>query len=88
MLLSPLLSFLLSILHAKLTGVLLTQHAAGRSGRSSPAALLGQSSGPVREAWEGAEITGWRLGVAPLHNHWVGPAGPAISTSFPAPTHI
>lgn len=36
----------------------------------------------------GTEITGWRLGVALLHNDWVGPVGLAISTTFPAPTHI
>lgn len=88
---SLLFSFRLSLLHIlQVSGVPLTQHAAGRlaAGRPSPAALLGHAGGRVREDSEGAEITGWRLGVALLHNHWVGPVARAISTTFPAPTHI
>lgn len=69
-------------------GALFTQHAASRVGSQLS---LGCNRGQVRrDSGRGGEteITGWRLGVALLHKDWVGPVGLAISTTFPAPTHI
>lgn len=73
-------------------GTLLTQHAASHGWPfitcNSHWAIIGAESPGSVGGEGGAEITGWRLGVAPLHNDRVGPVGPAKSTTFPAPTHI